>query len=300
MKFGTNTLFALLAVSLVFGCAKELEGVDNQSTQEKESGWVGADSFEVNALVAGAVVAPKTDEWADVAFDATQQQRLVDLQVKFLKVAAEERGWRLNQLTEKITIQSINETSRGLEIEYIAVVDMLGRLRGDVPKLSELDNSDFEAKVPATPEGFDYDTMTACAKADDGHSIKAYNFHYYFNPELAGCELDVVRAELVVTEVFDRPTTYPEYDLLMQDLPEGIGFKAALVPNRGDRDPMSRFDAHAEMLEQDLGLRGVPSDDGTFKRYTWKKGRSSWSSTSLTPQRQAGVEQVSRRAFATN
>ena len=34
-------------------------------------------------------------------------------------------------------------------------------------------------------------------------------------------------AELVVTEVFDRPTTY-EYDLLMQDLPEVLVLRRLL------------------------------------------------------------------------
>jgi hypothetical protein len=80
-------------------------------------------------------------------------------------------------------------------------------------------------------------------------------------------------AHVMVTEVFDRPKTYPEYDKLMQNLAEGgIGFKAALVPNRGDEDPLSRFKAHAEMLEQDLGLSGIPSSDGTYHRYAWRSG----------------------------
>jgi hypothetical protein len=76
-----------------------------------------------------------------------------------------------------------------------------------------------------------------------------------------------------VTDVFDRPRTYPEYDQLMQALPEGgIGFTAALVPNRGDNDPMSRFNSHADMLEQELGLTGELSSDETYQRYVWQKG----------------------------
>ncbi len=270
-KFKLIGQWALLAL-FTSGCANELGPVSNDSANAKESGWVGADSFEVNAEVEGRVLVPDGEEWVSILDDYATQQRLIDLQVKFFKVAAENRGWRLNQLSEKIQIQSMVETDKGLEIQYTAVVDMLGRLNGNVPSLSRLRNAEFEALVPETPTDFDSVTMDACAQSDDGHSIKSYNFHYYFKPERSDCTLPLVRAKLRVTEVFDRPTTYPEYDQLMRQLPEGIGFRAALVPNLGDRDRMSRFDAHAEMLEEDLGLTGVESADGSYTRYLWKKG----------------------------
>jgi hypothetical protein len=212
-------------------------------------------------------------DWRDLATDPALQQRLVDLQIKFLKSAAEEKGWRLNQLSETVDVLDMTETDGSLSIRYRAVIDMLGRLAGDVPSLEKLRNAAFAAKVPVVPEGFDHDVMKECSYVDDGHSVRAYNFHYYFKPDQSACDLELNTANVTVTEVFDRPRTYPEYDLLMQPLPEGgIGFTAALVPNRGDKDPMSRFDAHAEMLEQDLGLRGSLSSDGTYRRYEWRKG----------------------------
>jgi len=44
------------------------------------------------------------------------------------------------------------------------------------------------------------------------------------------------------------------------------------VPATGDYDPMSRFDAHREMLENELGLVGEKVDDGKATRYTYVKG----------------------------
>ena len=160
-------------------------------------------------------------------------------------------------------------------IQYTAVIDMLGRLRpygsgGALPSLSELDSTYFTALVPIVPEGFSYDTMSRCAEVDADHRVRGANFHYYFAPEKSECDLALTEAAVEITEVFERPRTYPEYDKLLQDLGNGqTGFRAALVPNRGDNDPMSRFEAHAGMLERDLNLTGQPSENGDYTRYEW-------------------------------
>jgi hypothetical protein len=266
-----STLFIIgLALTLFTGCASTLEDTNAQQ-QEKESGWIGADTYEVGGLVYGSVTHSLLGEWRDIADDETLQTRLVDLQLKFLKTAAESRGWRFNQLAESVAITDMQLSGDKVTIEYTAVIDMLGRLNGDVPKLEALDPLVFTAFVPVVPEGFSSDEMAGCAESDGSHSIRSYNFHYYFAPEKSECGIALTEATLEITEVFDRPRTYPEYDRLLQELPgDKTGFRAALVPNRGDNDPMSRFDAHAEMLEDDLGLEGTDQPDG-FRRYEWKQ-----------------------------
>lgn len=266
-----NALKTLLLTTLVcFGAGCNTLEEDLGTQHEKESGWVGADSYEVGAIVKGAVSQTMMGEWSELADDAELQTKLVDLQIKFAKTTAEKYEWRFNQLTESIIIEEIYIDGDEITIEYSAVIDMLGRLRGNVPKLQQLDPIAFTALVPIVPEGFSESTMLSCAHSDE-HRIRAYNFHYYFKPEKEECDLALTDLAIEITEVFDRPRTYPEYDRLLNELPSGdLGFTVALVPNRGDRDPMSRFESHAEMLEQDLGLIGVEKEGG-FTRYEWRR-----------------------------
>ncbi len=263
----TKLLSLLLALTFISGCAATLDDLSAEQ-HEKESGWVGADSYEVGALVHGTVTHNRMGEWADLPDDPTLQTRLIDLQLKFVKTTAEDRGWRFNQLSESVAVTSLQVSDDKVTIQYTAVIDMLGRLSGDVPKLGSLDQY-FTALVPVVPSGFTSHAMDGCAQADADHRGASYNFHYYFAPERSDCTIAMTEAEVEITEVFDRPRTYPEYDRLLQDLGgDKVGFRAALVPNRGDNDPMSRFNSHAEMLEVDLGLTGVVQPDG-FTRYEW-------------------------------
>lgn len=270
-----KTLTLLLAMAWVAGCGEAVVvdsevGYGNGAGVKDDSGWLGTDSYEVGALVTGTVVQAATGDWADLATDQRVQSRLVDLQIKFIKTKAESEGWRLNQLADTVTVRSVRDTPAGVQIEYDAVIDMLGRFNGSLPRLSDLDTPQFTALVPVSPASVSYQDMNACAQADDDHFVRDYNFHYYFKPGKAGCEMPLNESKVQITEVFDRPTTYPEYDQLLQVLNENtLGFTAALVPNRGDHDPSSRFDAHAEMLEMDLNLTGVEMDGGKFVRYSW-------------------------------
>ena len=95
----------------------------------------------------------------------------------------------------------------------------------------------------------------------------------YFRPDLSECELALTTNVIEITKVFERPIVYPEYDRLMKTLDDGyVGFRAALLPNRGDNDPMSRFDAHAKMLEDELGLEAEVMESGLFHRYVLEQG----------------------------
>ena len=216
---------------------------------------------------------PGTGEFRDLPYDAALQSQLIDQQLKFIKTTAEYNGWRFNQLNDSVIVTDLVESEGGYTIYYEATIDMLGRLPwSGLPTLDELDTR-FTADVPAVPTGFSYKTIKTCTKVDDKHSPADYNFHYYFAPNQPDCELVTNRAEVVITEVFPRPTVYPEYDRLLQPMDnDRRGFYAALVPNRGDNDPKSRFNAHAEALERDMGLTGTPMDGGAFVRYEWEQG----------------------------
>jgi hypothetical protein len=277
MKLRNLFVIALLAQFSLWACGPDLDSMLGSGGQleEKDSGWIGADSYEVGAIVSGIVIQSRTGDFSEVDTDPDQQIKLIDKQIKFIKTTAEKNGWRFNQLVDTVRVVNVVEDGDQIQIEYEAVVDMLGRLRGSsVPSLNELEAQLFQATVPMSPTRFTFQEMRNCSEVDGGHFVADYNFHYYFAPEKAECELELTEVAVQVTEVFPRKRTYPEYDRLLQALEGGgTGFKAALVPNRGDNDPMSRFQAHADMLEQELDLMGTDYPEG-FRQYVWEQGQA--------------------------
>jgi len=260
----------LLACCLVLGGCADAPLVGDDSPFVKDSGWLGSDSYEVEAVVRGTVLHEAKGEWADLAVDPAVQAKLVDKQVKFIKTTAEADGWRLNQLTDSVKIAKITEEDGKVYVEYEAVIDMLGRLRGAAPSLNSIERRKFDALVPLVPLGFSPEEIASCSKGDGSHSVRSHNFHYYFAPSTQGCSVVLNETDIEITRVFERPKVYPEYDKLLQPLESGrLGFRAALLPNRGDNDPMSRFNDHAAMLESDLNLDGKEMEDGLFRRYTY-------------------------------
>lgn len=271
-----RTLWTTLIATMAIGCGGAPDVLDystsGDSGNKEDSGWLGSDTFEVQAEFSGVVFVEAAGDWAEVATDSELQTKLVDLQLMFAKTTAEAKGWRLNQLADSVEITRIEETEDGVAVHYNATTDLLGKYRGFIPDIADLETR-FSAPVPVWPAGFKSSVMAACSEVDGGHSVRDYNFHYYFAPNKEGCELQTAALIIEITEVFDRPVVYPEYDQLMQQLDgETLGFRAALVPNRGDDDPLSRFNVHAKMLEQELGLTGVDSEDGTYRQYTYKRG----------------------------
>jgi len=274
-----NTTLTIATLAALFiGCG-EATVVDNTTATnaagdggKQDSGWLGADSYEVGAVVVGVVRQALTGDWADLETDEELQLKLVDLQIKFIKTTAESHGWRFNQLADSVDVTRTSVEDGSLVMEYTAVVDLLGRFNGTLPSLDRIDPRVFTAKVPVAPTDVSFNQMRECSEVDGGHSVADYNFHYYFAPDKEGCDLETGEAVIEINHVFERPISYPEYDKLMQDLGDGkVGFYAALVPNRGDNDPLSRFKAHTDMLERDLGLTGTDSDDGTYRRFIWEK-----------------------------
>lgn len=266
------TIYAFLILS-AFGCASQME-LDGAQGQNKDSGWIASDSYEVEAIVRGTVVQKDEGVWSGVMMDPALQLKLIDEQVKFVKVTAEAEGWRFNQLSDSVNVIAIMENDGNIFIEYEAVIDMLGPLDARLPKLDEIENIFFDAPVPLVPDGFTQTHFSTCAFSDK-YTVRAYNFHYYFRPDLEECELALTTAQVEITEVFERPVVYPEYDRLMKEFDDGfVGFRAALLPNRGDNDPMSRFDAHAEMLEEELNLTPTVMESGLFNRYVLERGNA--------------------------
>ena len=260
----------LCALIGLIGCADTLSMKSDDSV--KDSGWLAGDSFEVEAVIRGTAVQMDKDAWLGLTMDPAMQAMLVDKQVKFVKTAAEAQGWRFNQLSDTVNIISVSQQGENVYVEYEAVIDMLTHLKGRLPDLEDLDGRYFDADVPLVPESYTQDDYSNCAFSEK-YTVRSYNFHYFFRPDLETCDLPLTTVSVEVTRVFERPTVYPEYDLLMQEMDDGyIGFKAALLPNRGDNDPMSRFDAHADMLENRLELSGEVMDDGLFTRYFYRKG----------------------------
>lgn len=268
---------ALALIATACGKADDPQVGDNLADPQGkgDSGWVGYDSYEVQATVRATASVKGYGSWQGIDKSESLQLKLVDAQIKFIKTAAESRGWRFNQLAEKVTVNKVTVDGDTVTIDYSAEVDMLGKLPYSkrVPKLEEISPTLFSAPVPIDPTYASYLTISKCSESDGSHSVADYNFHYYFSPKKEGCDLAVTSAEVEITQVFDRPVTYPEYDKLMQPNDDGtVGFSAALVPNLGDDDPASRFNAHAEEMEQELGLKGEDVDEGRIRRYTWKKG----------------------------
>ena len=262
----------MVCALVCLGCA-DAPLPDGANPFVKDSGWIGADSYEVEAVVRGTVLHEAAGAWEGLVVDPALQAKLIDQQVKFIKTTAESNGWRLNQLTDSVKVVALSEEDGKVYLEYEAVIDMLGRLNGGVPSLSSVNPRQFDALVPLVPDGFTPEDLSTCAKGDGSHSVRLYNFHYYFAPKTEGCTLSLNTATVEITRVFDRPKVYPEYDKLLTPPETGrTGFLAALLPNRGDNDPMSRFDAHAKMLERQLGLEAKVMEGGLYHRYSYVLG----------------------------
>ncbi|MEE2788434.1 MAG: hypothetical protein VX589_13910 [Myxococcota bacterium] len=277
VKMNVQRWMFIWSIALGFlGCGNDFEAPVETDLEEKDSGWLADDSYEVNAVLTGIVQQAANGDWADLQYDDELQAQLVDQQIKFAKNTAEANGWRFNQLAENVVVDELTVADNIVTIKYRATVDMLGRLGGFgfTPRLATLENAKFDVTVPLFPASIQYEDYKNCGETDDPDVwVRGYNFHYYFKPTKAECEMALGEVDIQVTEVFERVIAYPEYDRLLQDLDSGrLGFRAALVPNRGDNDPMSRFDAHRKMLESDLGLRGTDSADGRYRSYVYERG----------------------------
>ena len=248
---------------------------DAASIEAADTGWVGDTSFELGATIATTVEQKAEGEWAELATREDLQVALVDAQWKFAKNRLKKQNYHLNQLADTVRVTNKEVSNGVVKLTYEAKVDLLRELatNEEAPTIDRVQPRTVSLKLPVRPIGAFREAAGECADTSDGSPDGDRNFFYYFDAEAEGCALPMVDVTLQITEVHPRKIVYPEYDkLTAEDLGGGKkGFRAALVPATGDYDPMSRFDAHTRMLEQELRLTGVAILDGKARRYTYTK-----------------------------
>jgi hypothetical protein len=264
--------------ALVLACGPRAEPTGTGPGGKSDTGWVADTSFEVGADLEGTLTKEASGSYKSLATDRALQEQLVDRQIAFGKTTMAKHGYHLNQLAERVEILEVTDTDGTVKLTYRASVDLVhdkGRSEA-IPTLEELDQLDFDVKLPLDPVGVYYRADENCAEGWGDHTLADYNYYYYFAPEKEECEEPLHGAKLTLREVYPARTVYPEYDRLLNALDDDgtRGFKAAILPNSGDDDPLDRFNAHKQMIENSLDLDGVESDDGKYVRYEWTDGEA--------------------------
>lgn len=256
----------LVATSLT-GCADE-STTDSQELDDTQ--WVGSNSIEVNTLFSATLAHEATGEWSDIATDEELQAELIATHISYGKKAMEKDGYWVNLMPDEILSVEVSVDGDMVSLTYQASVDMVRRVSSydETPTLEDLPKTHFEVTIPADPVDVFARAGKTCASDYGSYTLTEYKYFYYFNPNTGECELPMTTGIVDIKSVYPQPKTYPEYDRLLNDLGDGTkGFRAAILPNRGDHDPMSRFDGHKRAIERITDLS--PEDNGEFQRYRW-------------------------------
>jgi hypothetical protein len=269
---------SLLALFVISGCTSSEVDLPTPPPGwggKSDTGWVADTSYEVGADIESTITRAATGSYSDLATNKTKQEELVDDQIKYCKTTMAKRGYHINQLYEKVEIVEVKEEDGKVTLRYKASIDLLHKKSAgaEVPRLEEIDQREFEVKLPLDPTNVKSRNGESCAADWGDHWLAEYNYYYYFAPDKEGCEEEMFIARLSLREVYPVRTVYPEYDKLLGPLDEAqgtVGFRAAILPNRGDDDPMSRHDAHRDMIEHELNLTGEEKDDGKVRRYAYE------------------------------
>lgn len=262
----------ILAMVGMVSCEVRTDQIDSKPL---DTGWLANDSFEVQAVLTSTLKTKASGKYSEIATDAKQQGQLIDMQFRYAKKQLIHHGYHLNQLVDKATVINVVEEDDHVSITYEAVVDLIKPIRSAASISNEVESlpKTYEIKLPADPVNVSWQvgSIGECADEESDTNLRELNYYYYFNPAEENCNLTFKNAQVTLTQVNERKEAYPEYDQLLKVNEEnGLkGFKAAILPNRGDEDPESRFDAHKEMLESELGLVGEDSDDGKYREYLW-------------------------------
>lgn len=291
MKF----LSVIICVALAWNSCKSRN--KQTSSSVRDTGWVSNSSVEVESVMTGTVTTTLSSELPRLDTDQTQQEKLVDMQVKFAKVFFHDRNIWLNQVPEKVSISSVKKDGQTISITYSAVIDVLLPVKGAQPTLESLGTTNFSVPVPVNPVQVLQQAHQTCAKIDDPKRLTEYNYYYYFTPEKDGCLLSLTQNKVSFTKIYPIPTkVYPEYDKLMLNLGEpGVGFHAAIIPDSEDEDGLTRYNAHISPFK-DEGLVGVPSADQTYTRFVWKNGPAAAVIDVFNPTK-ADPESIFKRAL---
>ena len=290
---------ALLLSALAIAACASGPSEPAASAESADTAWIADTSFEVGATITASVSQQPVGDWAEIATNEELQIALVDAQWKFAKNRLARDGYHLNQLSDTVRIVDTRQDGDLVTLTYEAKIDLIREIATgeSPPAFEELEPKVVRVKLPVQPTRAFRDAAGGCVERH-GDPDGERNFFYYFDADATDCDLPMVEADVKATEVYPHEVVYPEYDkLLATDLGGGkTGFRAALVPARGDHQALSRFAAHRAMLEQELQLVGEPIEDGKALRFTYTKAGVAIAidlfdptRTSLTPQFRAAL-----------
>ena len=232
--------------------------------------WIGSNSFEVNTVFRSTLTHQATGDYADLATNAELQAELIASHISYAKNTMKRASFQVNLMPDAILSTNVTVDGDQVSIAYEASVDMVrSKVYGVTVKTpADLPATHFEATIPADPVDV-YQRAGANCASDYGHyTLTEYKYYYYFNAQAPDCDIPMTTSTIDVVSIYPNPQVYPEYDRLLNDLGDGtFGFKAAILPNRGDNDPMSRFDMHRDALDDLTDLES--EDHGNLQRYRW-------------------------------
>ncbi|MBW2527615.1 MAG: hypothetical protein JRI23_25765 [Deltaproteobacteria bacterium] len=256
-------LLALFVASAV-GCSADLGSQEQDDTE-----WIGSNSVEVNARIKSTLVHAATGAYAELATDAELQSELIGRHVTYAKNPLEKSRYYLNMEPDEVLSVEVKVDGELVELTYEASIDMVYP-SSNADAVEDLSVAHVDAKLPSDPVDVFARGGTACASDYGSYILNESKYFYYFDAHKDGCPVEMVDATIDVVSVYPNPTVYPEYDRLMNDMGDGTqGFRAAILPNRGDDDPMDRYNNHRRELNRALGMEPV-AEDG-FERYRWTK-----------------------------
>lgn len=259
-----SPMLVVLAATLA-ACSSDPAG----SQQQDDTEWIGANSVEVNATIRSSLLHPATGAYAELATDEELQSELVGRHVTYAKNPLEDSRFYLNMEPDKILSMQVTTEGDMVRITYEASIDMV-LPASNVESVDDMSVTHVDARLPVDPVDVYARGGTACASDYGDYILNESKYFYYFDAYKEGCPVELVDAAIDVVTVYPNPIVYPEYDRLLNDMGDGTsGFQAAILPNRGDDDPMDRYNNHRRELSRALGME--PEAQDGFERYRWSK-----------------------------
>lgn len=257
------------AAGLVFagGCLSD----GPEGTQElDDTEWIAANSIEVNARIKASLVHRASGQYADLATDTELQNELVTTHITYAKNGLENAKYYLNMLPDEIVSIDVTVDGDEVTLTYEASIDMVRPGSPDITAVAQLPVRHIDVQLPKDPVDVYARGGKDCASDYGSYTLSEAKFFYYFDGGKSTCGIELSAGSIDVVEVYPNPEVFPEYDRLLGDMDDGTkGFRAAILPNLGDNDPMSRYDNHRRELNSALGM--VPTDGDGFERYNWTK-----------------------------
>jgi hypothetical protein len=269
LRFRFAPLLAASALVCFAGCST---GDDAGSQELEDTEWIGSNSFEVNARIKAKLVHTATGGYGDLATNVELQSELVTNHITYAKNALEQSKYYLNMMPDEILSMDISVDGTDVTISYEASIDMVHpAVNGKLPEsIDDLPRTQVDLTLPLDPVNVYGRAGKKCASDYGSYTLSEEKYFYYFDPDKSGCEVPMIDGSIEVVSVYPNPEVYPEYDRLLNDMGSGnTGFRAAILPNSGDSDPMSRYKAHRRELNDVTGLE--PTSEAGFERYAWSK-----------------------------